>query len=145
MNMIIIWLLFMNKILSAIKELFFTESNLHIFLIFIFVLQCTQIPIFSYLNHCLISCKNYDLVLMRKIMQKCELKFYIYAKFRAKNELFRMNAQFSCKTGFLVIRSWCEISDKKVISCNNKKTSCARESTVSWKHYNQNASTNQKY
>ena len=60
------------------------------------------------------------------ILKKFWLKFRIHAKFRAKKLFISNECAISCKTGFVLIRKWCGISCKKVISC--KTTQVLRKS-----------------
>ena len=53
--------------------------------------------------------------------EKFWLKFRIHAKFRAKKIFISNECAISCKTGFVLIRKWCGISCKKVISCKTTK------------------------
>ena len=92
MIMIILWLLFINKILQLWKNFFFTETNSHLFL---FSYSCPKIPTFHY--HCSISCKNYDHSQNHEKVMTWIIWSYA----------------ISCKTGFILIRNWCEISCEK--------------------------------
>ena len=79
MIMIILWLLFINKILQLWKNFFFTETNSHLFL---FSYSCPKIPTFHY--HASIARFRAKTMTIRKIMKKSWLELYDHTQFRAK-------------------------------------------------------------
>ena len=65
------------------KELFYTESNSHLFLNFVFIKSLyKKLQFFVIMRTTQFCAKTYDRVFMRKIMQKNLLKFYNNAQFR---------------------------------------------------------------
>ena len=92
----------------------------------VFLLKLIHIILSKYLN--LLYIELYVIkqillisVFMRKLMQKLGLLLCIHPQFRAKFYFISNECAISCKLGFVLIRKWCEISCKKIISCKNAK------------------------
>ena len=108
------------------KELYFTETKSHLFLIFLMVCCISEInnyllitlytliQIFRYNEHCQISCKNNQLV---KLCTHFHLNSLFMCNFAQKTWFISNESAISRTTGFV----WNEILCKKVISCKNTK------------------------
>ena len=85
----------------AVKELFFSETNSHFFLIFPY---CTKILFFRYPWALpIFVCKNYANIMTYSIFMRNFVKKWYFSN---KCPIYR-------KTGFWLTRNWCEISCKK--------------------------------
>ena len=90
------------------KELFFTETKSHIFLIFVIHARAPHFII----SITLLRAKTMTLYLCAKLCKKYDLNSILMRNFVQKNYLFLNERAISCKTGFLLIRNRCEISCK---------------------------------
>ena len=97
-------ILFKNKILQQIWKNCFLLNLIHILFFFSYSWTTLQNPICRYHENWQISCKSFDLLL---------LQFYILVQFRAKKCFILNECAISCKSGFVLIQNWCEISYKK--------------------------------
>ena len=126
MNLIIIWLLFMNKILQLwiFWNLFtsFPCFRIHA------PHWTTFFVILSIAQFCAIT----DHVFTCKIMQKLWLKFYIHAWFLQKSFFFKKKAQL-CENWFHIDSKLMRNFVDKKSFCAKTRNCCAREFVVSWK------------